>query len=77
MTIHLIDYLAYVLHCEISDLRNQAPIALDYQITKINEYEASLDEWIDLASYLTRKEVSFTSVEEAKEYILNVIDERA
>lgn len=73
MTIHLVEYLAHVLNCEISDLRYKPQIDLDYEISRIDAYDVSLSQWQDLAYFLTGKEIVFNSSNKAKAYILKEI----
>ena len=68
--------MAYVLKCEVSDIRSRSKNALEYRINKINANDASLEEWQDLVCYLTRKAKTFNTCGEAKEYILEYIRNR-
>lgn len=73
MTIHLIDYLAYVMHCEISDLERAPRFKLLYQIEKIPAEACSLTEWTQCADYLYPLKGAFSCSEEARAFLINKI----
>lgn len=76
MEIHLIDYLAYQLHCAVSDLRSLPRYRLLYELNKISAEECTLQEWTDCAVYLSQKVKEFLNVQEAREYLLDQIGQR-
>ena len=52
MTIHLIDYLAYIMNCSISELKNTVGARLLYNISKIPAESCSPGEWTQCSDYL-------------------------
>ena len=52
MTIHLIDYLSFVTHSEISDLKRLPARILLYNIEKIPASSCSAEEWDQCSNYL-------------------------
>lgn len=71
MTIHLIDYLAYQLHCEISDLRSAPAYKLLHELKKIPVEACTLQEWTECARYLFQTGSDLKDAQVAKAFLLD------
>lgn len=71
MKIHMIDYLAYKLQCNISDLGLHPQYKLFYEVQKIPAEDCTLEEWTECAVYLCHGDNAFGNVQEAKDFLLN------
>lgn len=71
MKIHLIDYLAYCSHCNVSDLSSLPQYKLFYEVQKVPAENCTLEEWMDCIVYFSHDKNTFETVQEAKDFLLN------
>ena len=78
MTIHLLDYLAYCMGCDLFTLRAQYPWKLQYQIRKIDAGACTDTEWRQCIDYLFPKQSGSRSADAytLKQQLLALLDSR-
>lgn len=75
----LLDLFAAKCGCmylsDIKNINNMEPLTKTIQLIGNSVY--SIDQWNDTVSYISGRDISFDSVDDAKQYILSYIKERA